>query len=74
MFREPCSPLHQGEKQSEKQLSSSGPFLSYYATYWSGGGKEENCGMGEVEEIGRSSITRENGFLYFIYVVTIISI
>ena len=61
-LREPYSPLHQGEEQSDTGLflRGSGPFFLYYAIRWIGRGKKENCGWrkgGEVEEIGQSSIT-----------------
>jgi len=48
-FRQPCSPLHQDEEQTDTELFLQViPFL-YYATCWSGGGKVENCESGGME-------------------------
>jgi len=57
MFREPCSPLHQGEEQPDTQLFFCHSF--YITLLEVMGGKKETCGGsgGEVGEIGRSSIT-----------------
>jgi len=52
MFREPCSPLHQGEESDTELFLRVVPFM-YYATCWSSEGKEENCEWEERGEVGK---------------------
>jgi len=76
-FHEPCSSLHQNKEQPDIELFFRILLLLYiYATCWSNGGKEENCGWEVGGRGGEKSvlINRENSFPYFIYVVAIISI
>jgi len=70
MFREPCSPLHQGEEQLDIEL-----FLRFfYITLFVGMMKgKKKIVDGGGEEVGQF-LTGRNGFPYFIYVVAIISI
>ena len=77
MFREPCSPLHQGEEEPDTELFLRAVLL--YITLLVGvvGGKKRI--VGEKGEGGGENWSvfnnRKNGFFpYFIYVVAIISI
>jgi len=70
-FRESCSPLHQSEEQPDSELLRAVPFILLLLYYYCGvmWRKKRIVGGG-----GRGSLITENGFPYFIYVVTIISI
>ena len=74
-FREPCSPLHQGEKQPDIELFS--PGRSFYITLLVGVVKRKKIivgGAGGGKGNWSAFNNRENGFPYFIYVVAVISI
>jgi len=73
-FRESCSPLHQGEKQSDTELFLGA--VSFYITLVEVVERKkrimdgEEGGNGENRSVFKSLLlNRENGFPYFIYVV-----
>jgi len=68
MFRELCSPLHQGEEQPDTELFLQAvPFYTLLVGVV--GGQKRIVGWGNWSVF----TNRENGVPYFIYVVTIIS-